>query len=178
MQEADLAVPAFLDTLEQSGISHWLRESDSIFGFYFILTFHTIGLSLVVGPNAIIDLRLLGVARAIPLAPMKRWFGLMWFGLGLNVATGLLLVLAYPVKAFTNPDFYLKLTFIGLAVWTLSRIRARVFADAGGNEAAMSNRARVLAVSSLVLWAGVIATGRLLAYTCNYLLFGIECGAS
>ena len=146
-----------------------------MFGFYFILLFHTIGLSLVVGPNTIIDLRLLGVARAIPLEPLRRWFGLMWLGLTLNVTTGVLLVLACPVKVFTNPVFYLKLTLVGLAVWTLHRLKERVFDDARVNEAAMSNRAKRLAVSSLVLWAGVLATGRLLAYTCSYLLYGIEC---
>lgn len=102
----------------------------------------------------------------------------MWFGLGLNIATGFLLVVAYPVKAFTNPDFYLKLTLIGLAVWTLRRIEHRVFDDANVNEAAMSHNAKSLAVSSLALWAGVIATGRLLAYTCHYLLYDVVCGAS
>ena len=40
----------------------------------------------------------------------------MWTGLAINVTTGLLLLTAYPTKALTNPDFYVKLTFIGLAV--------------------------------------------------------------
>ena len=117
-----------------------------------------------------IDLRLLGVAREIPLAPLKQWFGLMWFGFGLNVATGVLLVLAYPVKALTNPDFYIKLTLIGFAIWVLYRIRWSVFDETDPNEAA---RAKTLAVWSLVLWAGVLTTGRLMAYTCRYLLYGI-----
>ena len=64
-----MVVPQFLNTLEQSGLSTWLRESESLFGFYFVLVFHTIGLALVVGPNAAIDLRLLGVAPDIPLPP-------------------------------------------------------------------------------------------------------------
>ncbi len=118
------------------------------------------------------------MARAIPLAAMKRWFSLMWFGLGLNIATGILLVVAYPVKAFTNPDFYLKLTLIGVAVWILYRIKDRVLDAPSVNEAAASDVAKRLAVSSLVLWTGVIATGRLLAYTCHYLLYGVVCGAS
>ena len=32
-----------------------------------------------------------------------------------------------------------------------------------------------LAIWSLVLWASVLTTGRLLAYTCNYLLGGVPC---
>ncbi len=170
-----MAVPLFLNTLEQSSLSTWLRESPSVFGFYFILVFHTIGLALVVGPNAAIDLRLLGVAPNIPLPPLKSWFTLMWSGLAINVASGILLVLAYPSKAFTNPDFYFKLTLIGFAVWTLQRMKRQVFDDSSLSEAAMLARGKVLAVWSLVLWAGVITAGRLLAYTCSYLVYGVPC---
>lgn len=168
-------VPVFLRTLEQSGLSTWLRESPSVFGFYFVLAFHTIGLALAVGPNAAIDLRLLGVAREIPLPPLGRWFRLIWIGLGLNVISGVFLVLSYPVKALTNPMFYTKLLLVGLAVWILQRIKVRVFAETGLSDVEMAARGKTLAVWSLVLWTGVIGAGRLLAYTCNYLLFAVPC---
>ena len=170
-----MAVPLFLNTLEQSGISTWLRESPSVFGFYFILVCHTVGLALVVGPNAAIDLRLLGVARDIPLPPLRSWFNLMWLGLAINVTSGILLVLAYPSKAFTNPDFYIKLTLVGFAIWTLQKIKKRVFDDSGVSEAATLAKGRRLALWSLALWAGVITAGRLLAYTCSYLVYGVSC---
>lgn len=170
-----MEVPAFLDAFEQSGLSKGVRESQSVFGYYFVLTFHTIGLSLVAGPHAAIDLRLLGVAREIPLAPLKRWFSLMWFGLALNVASGIFLVLAYPVKSLTNPVFYVKLILVGVAVWTMQMIKTRVFDDASLSEAGMWAGGKTLAVWSLVLWVGVITAGRLLAYTCHYLLYAVPC---
>ena len=170
-----MAVPLFLNTLEQTGLSTWLRESPSVFGFYFILVFHTIGLALVVGPNAAIDLRLLGVATNIPLPPLRSWFNLIWLGLAINVTSGIFLVLAYPSKAFTNPDFYIKLTLIGFAVWTLRKMKRQVFDDSSLSEAGMLARGKMLAVWSLVLWAGVITAGRLLAYTCSYLVYGVPC---
>jgi hypothetical protein len=173
--EAELAVPLFLNTLERSGLSTWLRESESIFGFYFILVFHTIGLALVVGPNAAIDLRLLGVASDLPLPPLRNWFKLMWLGLAINVASGIFLVLAYPSKAFTNPDFYIKLTLVGIAVWVLHKMKKQVFDDPGLSETTMLARGKTLAVWSLILWAGVITAGRLLAYTCSYLVFDVPC---
>src|SRR5947209_3626447 len=153
--EGRLAVPVLLNALEQSDLSIWLREAPSVFGFYFILVFHTIGLTLVVGPNTAIDLRLLGVAPAIPLPPLRSWFKLMWLGLAINVTSGIFLVLAYPSKAFTNPDFYIKLTLIGFAVWTLRKIKRQVFDDSSLSEAAVLARGKMLAVWSLVLWAGV-----------------------
>src|SRR5947199_4968890 len=126
-----LVVPQFLKTLEQSGLSTWLRESESIFGFYFILVFHTIGLALVVGPNAAIDLRILGVAPEIPVPALRNWFNLMWLGLAINLVSGIFLVLAYPSKAFTNPDFYLKLTLVGFAIWNQQRMKLQLFEHCG-----------------------------------------------
>jgi hypothetical protein len=138
--------PLFLKTIEDSGISTWLRESDSPFAFYFVLLFHTFGLALLVGANSVLDLRLLGVQREIPLAPLKRLFGIMWLGFGINAATGVLLLTAYPTKALTNPVFYLKLVLIGLAVWIITRLDSRIFDDSSLDEAAMMARGRRLAM--------------------------------
>src|ERR1700686_1812278 len=166
-----LAPPLFLQTIEDTGFSTWLRESESPFAFYFILLFHTFGLALLVGANTVVDLRLLGVARGIPLAPLKRLFGIMWIGFAMNAVTGVLLVIAYPTKSLTNLDFYIKLTVIGCATWVMLKLKSRVFADAGLNDAEMMARGATLAKWSLVLWFAAITAGRLLAYTYKYLTY-------
>ena len=163
--------PLLLRTIEESGFSTWLRESESPFAFYFVLLFHTFGLALLVGANAVIDLRLLGIERDIPLAPLKRLFGIMWLGFAINAASGALLLIAYPTKALTNPVFYIKLTLIGFAVWVMTKLQRRVFDDSSLNEAAMIVRGRTLAKWSLFLWIGAITAGRLLAYTYKYVTF-------
>ena len=163
--------PLFLQTIEDTGLSTWLRESESPFAFYFVLLFHTFGLALLVGANAILDLRLLGVQRDIPLAPLKRLFGIMWLGFAINAASGVLLLIAYPTKALTNPVFYMKLILIGLAVWVMTRLSSRVFSDSSLDEETMVSRGRMLAKWSLALWIGAITAGRLLAYTARYLTF-------
>jgi hypothetical protein len=166
-----LAPPLFLQTIEETGFSTWLRESESPFAFYFILLFHTFGLALLVGANVVVDLRLLGVARAIPLAPLGRLFRIMWMGFAINAVTGILLVIAYPTKSLTNLDFYIKLAVIGFAVWVMQRIKNGVFADSSLSEAEMMARGATLAKWSLFLWLGAITAGRLLAYTYKYLTF-------
>src|SRR5256714_5133653 len=166
-----LLPPAFLQTIEDTGLSTWLRESESPFAFYFVLLFHTFGLALLVGANAVIDLRLLGIQPDIPLAPLKRLFGVMWLGFAINATSGVLLLTAYPTKALTNPVFYVKLVLIGFAVWIMTRLNSRVFDDSSLNEAAMIVRGRTLAKWSLFLWIGAITAGRLLAYTYKYLTF-------
>ena len=166
-----MAVPEFFNTIEQTGLSTWLRESESIFSFYFILVCHTLGLALLVGVNSAVDLLLLGVASDIPLKPLKRFFPLMWLGFYVNAISGVFLVIAYPTKAFTNPVFYIKLTLIALAVTTLWAIQNRVFGDASLSEAAMVARGRTMAKLSLALWFGAITAGRLLAYTYTWRLY-------
>jgi hypothetical protein len=168
-----LAVPAFLNAIEQSGLSTWFRESDSPFSFYFVLVIHTIGLALLVGANTIVDLRILGVVRDIPLASFRRHFSIMWLGFWLNAISGVFLLIAYPTKAVTNPVFYIKLSFIALGVIVMQRIKNRVFGDPGLSEASVVARGTALAKWSLVLWIGAITAGRLLAYTFTWLLYGV-----
>lgn len=157
-----MSVPAFFNTIEQTSLSTWIRESSSLFAFYFILLLHTIGLATVVGANAVVDLRLLGVASSVPLKPLKRLFRVMWAGLGINVVTGLLLLCAYPTKALTNPIFYAKMTLITLSVIVMATISARVFQNASLSETDMMAKGKILAIVSLCLWACSITAGRLL----------------
>jgi len=167
-----LALPEIFNTIEQSAISVWIRDTDSLFGFYFILLFHTIGLALLVGGNTIVDLRILGVASDLPLKTLKRLYGIMWLGFGINAVTGVLLLTAYPTKALTNPVFYVKLSVIATAVVVMVKIKRRVFDDPSLSEEAMVARGKTLAMWSLGLWIGAITAGRLLAYTFTYLLYG------
>src|SRR5258708_35544302 len=148
-----------------------MRESESPFVFYFVLLFHTFGLSLLVGANGLVDLRLLGFSSSIPLAPLKRLFRTMWIGFGINATTGVLLLTAYPTKALTNPVFYAKLIMIGSAIWILTKLQKEVFADTTVTEADMMAKGASLAKWSLALWVGAISAGRLLAYTFKHLLF-------
>jgi hypothetical protein len=166
-----LVAPVFLDTIERSALSTWIRESDSLFSFYFILLLHTFGLALLVGANTVVDLRLLGVPSGLPIKPLKKLFRIMWMGFTINLISGIFLIIAYPTKALTNPIFYVKLSLITVALVVMSRIQRRVFDDPNLSEDAMMARGAMLARFSLVLWLGAITAGRLLAYTYTYLLY-------
>jgi len=167
-----MAVPEIFQTIESSRLSTWLRESDSFFGFYFILLFHAFGLALIVGGNAVIDLRLLGVAPDLPIKPLERLYGIMWAGFAINVITGTLLLYAYPTKALTNFVFYIKLSLIALGVIIMVRIKRKVFDEPGLDDAAMMATGKMMAIFSLVCWIGAVTAGRLLAYTYIYLEYG------
>jgi hypothetical protein len=161
--------PAFLQTIEQSAVSGWIRDSPSLFGFWFIISIHAIGMALLVGTSAVIDLRLLGVAKDLPLAALKRLYPVIWTGFWLQIASGIVLLVAYPTKSFTSPAFYVKLAFIAAAMVVMVRLQRRL--PTGLGEASMFAHGRPLAIWSLVLWLGAITAGRLIAYTAAYVLY-------
>jgi hypothetical protein len=158
-------VNAFLIWLETSGLSVWVRESPSVFAFPTILSFHTLGMGIVAGLSAAIDLRILGFAPRVPLAETRRYFPLLWFGFWLNAVSGVVLLIGYPTKALTNPLFYGKLICVALGAGTQLLIRRRVVSEAAGDFTPVAADGKFLAAVSLVLWASAITAGRLLAYT-------------
>jgi len=155
--------------LEATGLSTCLRESLSLLAFPFVLVLHTVGMAFLAGTNAAIDLRVLGVASAMPLRPMERFFPLMWIAFGVSAVSGVLLLVAYPAKGLTNPLFYGKLLLVGAAIVVMRALRKRVFGDPALESGFVSRQSKALAGVSLLLWGGVITSGRLLAYTYTYL---------
>ncbi len=139
-----------------------------MFAFPGILALHAIGMAFAVGISVVLDLRILGVARGIPLAEIRRFIPVLWLGFWLNAVSGFLLLVGYPTKALTNPVFYLKLLLIGVAMVLLVRIGRTAFDESapdGHLDPGSSRRMRRLAITSLVCWTGAITAGRLLAYT-------------
>jgi hypothetical protein len=154
----------FLRFIEHTSFSQWVTGSSSVLAFPTILLLHTIGMGVVVGINAGIDLRILGLAPALPLAPMEKFFPFLWIGFWVNAFTGVILLAADATTKMTNPDFYVKMGFIALAVINLRMIRNRVFRDPFIDKKPMTSDAKVLAVTSMIFWLGAITAGRLMAY--------------
>jgi hypothetical protein len=150
--------------IEESGFSTWVRESPSIWAFPVILLIHTLGMGIIVGVSAGIDLRILGMAPALRLAPMEKFLPILWFGFWSNAITGTMLLTADVSMKLTNPDFYVKMAFIALSLVNLSMIKKYVFRDPLIETGKFSSKARFLAWSSLFCWLVVITSGRLLAY--------------
>lgn len=161
---------AFFAWIEATALSVWIRESTSVVAYPAILSAHAIGMGLAAGINAAIGLRVIGVARAIPVGELRRFVPLMWFGFGLNAVSGAALLLAYPTKALTNPVFYLKLALIALSLWLFGRISRRLFGGSEMSAGLLPRDPRLLAMLSLATWAGAITSGRLLAYTYTRLM--------
>ena len=152
-----------LASLEQSAFSTWLLSSNSIWAYPTVLTLHTFGMMVLVGSAAMIDLRLLGFGRGIPLDSMRALFPVMWGSFWLNAVTGSMLFIADATKRGTSLIFLVKLFLVALGVATIVMIKRDMY-DRVGELVTVSGTARLLAVTSLLAWAAAITAGRLLAY--------------
>jgi hypothetical protein len=142
-----------------------LRESDVVFPL--VESVHVLAISLIVGTIVTVDLRVGGfILRGEPLTRVTRaLLPYTWYGFALMVMTGLPLFAAEAVKLYANPAFRVKLVLLGLAGlnalvfhWTANR-RTHDWDRRG----AASVQARVIAGVSVVLWSGIVVSGRLIA---------------
>jgi hypothetical protein len=155
----DSVFTAFLLRLQESGFGVWVAES--VWAYPIILTLHTVGLALLVGTTAFVDLRVLGVGSDVPIAPLDWLSPVRWTGLGINAATGVALFVSAAAEKGAQPIFYIKLGLIALALVVDSRLRRRVFRQ---HDDVVRAGAKGVAAISLCLWAAAITAGRLMAY--------------
>ncbi len=160
---------ALLASFEQNPLGVWVRESPSLLAFPFILWLHTLGLALLAGINGGLATWLLA-RRTVPSFDLAGIYRVMWLGFGINALSGLALLAAYPAKALTNWVFFVKLALVAGALWALQRTKHEIAASSGAGAGEVTLHARRLAWLSLLLWAGTIFAGRLLAYTHHILL--------
>src|SRR2546427_6490986 len=78
-------------------------------------TLHFIGLALLMGIVSVLDLRMLGMAKELPLGPLQRLMPFAILGFTINLVTGLLFFTGDPTQYIHNVAFGFKLLFIGLA---------------------------------------------------------------
>lgn len=152
-----------MTALHDSAFSTWLREAETVWAFPTVLTIHTFGMMLLVGCAWLVDLRLLGVARTIPIGPLRPLFRIMWVAFWINLATGVLLFIADPERKATSFLFGIKMLLIIINLPLLKRLE-RVTYRESPEPTAVGGGTRQLAAASAMLWAGTIFAGRLLGY--------------
>jgi hypothetical protein len=130
------------------------------------LMVHFIGLCLVIGAMLIVDLRILGFFKQVPLAQAFRLLPVAITGFCLNAASGFILFAARPVNYFENPAFQAKLWLLAISginalLFTLFEHRMLAAAPDGRATPVL---AKASAGLSLLLWFTIIFFGRLIAF--------------
>jgi hypothetical protein len=129
----------------------------------FMMSMHFVGLSLILGVIGILDLRILGFSKQIPVAPLQRFLPWAIVGLGINIVTGMLAFMGMPEYYTYDSAFWFKIAALMLAslnvgAFYLTGIFERIRHLGPGEDAPWF--AKAVSVSSLVLWFAVIIAGR------------------
>ena len=158
-----------IGALEASGLGQAMRQW--LWLYPAVETAHIAGIGLLFGSIAILDLRLLGVSRSIPVRLLARHV-LPWTAAAfiLIVPSGLMMFTAHASDFISSPVFAVKMGLILGAGLNAALFHAIVFPSVEVWDAEEMRElgpppsARVSAAVSLVIWVAVIACGRLLAY--------------
>ncbi|MCP8936926.1 hypothetical protein NK718_00210 [Alsobacter sp. SYSU M60028] len=162
-------------TFEAGDFSSWLREGNFIIEpfatYYVLLGFHAIGMAVVVGICFMLSSRILGFQLVVSMAAARHMLRLAWWGFWLNLASGVLLILAQPRREFMTELFWVKMAVI---VWAVLAMRSmgrglaavRPVADARGGVVELAPWSlRVTALMVDLGWLLAIVSGRLVGYT-------------
>ena len=136
----------------------WLRESSSIWAYPTVFFLHTIGLVFTAGASVIINMRLLGAAQELPIAPLARFFRSIWIGVWLTAISGVVMLASDLETKLGNRLFLYKMTLVVLAVVLTVVMRRRIEASS------VTASTRALAALSLLCWLGAVAAGKFMAY--------------
>ena len=156
-------------------IAIWLSETkwsiallESLYMYPWIESAHVLSICFFIGILLFVDLRLMGVAfTKLPISEMNRKV-LPWslFGFGLMMLTGFLLFYAIPVRSYQNIFFRFKVILIllaGLNAFLFHR-QMKLEGMIWDEGRSIPKSVHLKAAASLVLWSGVIISGRMIAY--------------
>lgn len=150
--------------LEHTALAIYIRDSPLLFPVIEII--HIVGFVILVGSAFLFDLRLLGIAKQLPLKEVASYV-LPWSrrSLLLVVPSGFLLFISQAGALSTNSVFGLKLILILLALTNAGIFHRFTFRSvSNGSVSETPSAAKLAAIASLLLWTSVITCGRLIAY--------------
>jgi hypothetical protein len=153
----------YLEALEASGFSMFIKESSTAYVAF--LAFHTIGLVFLVGVSGVVAMRILGVARSLPLGPLLDFFPLLYLGVCINVVTGVVLLCLYPTDYIVDPTMYIKAAAIVVAIIMVRKLKTFLLnLEAGVTTEEESKDMKMWARTLLIAWLFAVLAGRTVAY--------------
>ncbi len=156
----------FCKALNHSGMGRAIR--DSLWLFPVIETLHIFGIISLVGGTSILDLRLMGLTfRDEPVTKLaRRFLPWAWFGFIVQVVTGFFMFASEAVKMYDNWAFKLKMLLIlvaGLNAFVFHML-SKDSVKRWDNDPIAPLYARIAGATSILLWFGIVAAGRWIAY--------------
>lgn len=127
---------------------------------------HILGIAIVMIAVGMLNLQLLGfrVTRQSFAEHSARWMPWIWTAMAILLVTGAVQTIAEPTREIMNYTFRIKMIMLAIVLAITVTYRRQVKKDPNYWSGEHQNLARSLASLSLVLWLGIVAAGRLVAY--------------
>ena len=160
-------IPAWLKSLEGTGLASGIR--DSLYLFPFLEAVHVMALSVVFGTIMIVDLRLLGFASTH--RPFERMSSellrITWGAFAVAAVTGTLMFMTNARVYAGNTSFRIKMVLLLLAGLNMAffHLTAGRSVARWGRERSAPRIGRTTAALSLSLWIAIIFAGRVIGFT-------------
>ncbi len=160
------ALQQFCEWVSSTGLSIAIKKS--VWAFPIIESVHVLAIALLVGSITLLDLRILGVIlKKHPVSQIAhtifRW---TWTGFAIMFVSGILLSIAEAAENYGNMAFRIKLLLLVLVGLNPLIFHLTIYRSV--NSWDISNvppwRARAAAWCSLLLWTGIVISGRMIAY--------------
>lgn len=157
-------VPAFVEWIQNTDLSIAIREGG--LPYPIIGGIHLLSIALFGGMLLLTDLRLLGWAMRKRLVSdvMNQLRAWKWVGFVVVVVTGLLLTWSEPIRLYKSPSFWVKMALFALVGAHALVFRGGVYGHPERLDKAIPRQAKIAAALSLLLWAGLIVSGRMIAF--------------
>jgi len=153
--------------LEFSALGVAMRET-GVWTYALVNLTHILGISLLFGSIVVLDLRLLGFWRWIPLDLMARPTTMVaGTGFGIAMISGPALLATKATEYVGNPFLPIKLIAIVLGIINIAIVRRLPAWKARANPQLAAPQRRQLAIAgatSLFCWVSAITAARLIAY--------------
>lgn len=147
-----------LNWLEETSLGTWVGQSD--WGYPLVLSAHAVGMAILAGLIIMINLRVAGFFNNIPVANFKRFIDLIYFGILINLLSGIALFAGGATRIGVVWAFWAKLGCIAVGLWFFFS----VFKSFSTDSENVSQSQKTMATISIVLWVLAIVFGRLIAY--------------
>jgi hypothetical protein len=141
--------------------------ANSVWGFPGLEVVHLLGLTVVFGGMVLIDARLLGAGKEYSVRALEGYvLKFVWAGFGVAAFSGGWLFVFEATTLVRDPAFLLKMVLLGAAGLNALFMHKVAMRDVAGwdTRVAAPGAVRVSAAVSLLLWATILALGRLIAY--------------
>jgi len=154
-------------TLKATSLSAWVINTPSVWPI--CETLHFIGLSMLVGIVGLLDLRLLGFFRRIPIAALRGLLPWGLVGFVVNLVTGVLFFVGAPDQYVNNSAWWYKVAFLGVAgvnAGIFETTQASALFRLGPHDDTPTTF-KVMGAVSLGSWFMVLYWGRMLPFIGN-----------